>query len=167
MQPLPKLILAPVDFSDHSHAAVEVAADYASRLGADLLLVHAVPAIPKLPTPGTIFHEAEYEDELRKQADTRLKALAQDLAKKGVRVRTEVGVANDVGMEILRIGEHNHADLIVMATHGMTGWHRLAFGSVAEKVVKMAACPVLVLRAQLQAEHAPPAKASPSVVTRG
>ena len=37
-------------------------------------------------------------------------------------------------MEILRIAEHKHADLIVIATHGMTGWHKLAFGSVAEKV---------------------------------
>jgi len=162
----PKLILAPVDFSDHSHAAVDVASDYAARLGAEVLLVHAVPAIPKLPSPATIFHEGEYEDELRKQADERLKALAQDLAKKGVRARTEVGVANDVAMEILRIGEHNHADLIVIATHGMTGWHQLAFGSVAEKVVKLATIPVLVLRAQPKSGQRAPSKASPSVVTR-
>ena len=164
--PLPKLIVAPVDFSDHSHAAVNVAGDYASRLGAELLLVHAVPAIPKLPSPGTIFHEAEYENELRKQAEEQLKRLAQDLAKRGVRARTEVGIANDVGMEILRIAEHNHADLIVIATHGMTGWHKLAFGSVTEKVVKMAACPVLVLRAQLKSEQETLSQASPSVVTR-
>ena len=45
-------------------------------------------------------------------------------------------------------GGTNNVDLIVIATHGMTGWHRLAFGSVAEKVVRMAGCPVLVLRAE-------------------
>jgi nucleotide-binding universal stress UspA family protein len=56
-------------------------------------------------------------------------------------------------MEILRIAEHNHADLIVIATHGMTGWHRLVFGSVAEKVVRLAHCPVLVMRAEKKAEH--------------
>jgi nucleotide-binding universal stress UspA family protein len=162
----PKLILAPVDFSDHSHAAVDIAGDYALRFGAEVLLVHAVPAIPKLPTPAAIFHEAEYEDELRKEAEQRLKALADDLAKKGVRARTEVGVANDVGMEILRIAEHDHADLIVIATHGMTGWHQLAFGSVAEKVVKLATCPVLLLRAQLKPGHQAHQKASQSVVTR-
>ena len=162
----PKLILAPVDFSDHSHAAIDVAADYASRLGAEVLLVHAVPAIPKLPNPALIFHEAEYEDQLRKEAEQRLKALADDLAKKGVRARTEVGVANDVGMEILRIGEHNHADLIVIATHGMTGWHQLAFGSVAEKVVKLATCPVLLLRAQPRSGHDAHRKDSQSAVTR-
>ena len=74
---LPKLILAPVDFSEHSHASVRVAADYASQLGAELLLVHAVPAIPKLPSPATIFREAEYEAELRKEADRGLQALAR------------------------------------------------------------------------------------------
>jgi nucleotide-binding universal stress UspA family protein len=66
-------------------------------------------------------------------------------------VTSEVGTANEVAMEILRIGEHNNADLIVIATHGMTGWHKLAFGSVAEKVVRLAECRVLVLRAQPQA----------------
>jgi nucleotide-binding universal stress UspA family protein len=55
-------------------------------------------------------------------------------------------------MELLRIAEHNNVDLIVIATHGMTGWHKLAFGSVAEKVVRLATCPVLVLRAQPEAE---------------
>ena len=163
---LPKLILAPVDFSEHSHTSVRVAADYASRLGAELLLVNAVPAIPKLPSPATMFHEAEYEAELRKEAERGLEAIAQDLAKKGLRVRTEVGVANDVGMEVLRMAEHNHADLIVIATHGMTGWHKLAFGSVTEKVVKLATCPVLVLRVLPKSEQEAPAAASQSAATR-
>jgi len=163
---LPKLILAPVDFSEHSHSSVQVAADYAARLGAELLLVHAVPAIPKLPSPATVFREAEYEAELRKEAERSLGALAQDLAKKGVRVKTEVGTANDVGMEVLRMAEHNHADLIVIATHGMTGWHKLAFGSVTEKVVKLATCPVLVLRVQPKSEQEAPNTASQSVATR-
>ena len=46
------------------------------------------------------------------------------------------------------MGDHNKADLIVIATHGMTGWHRLAFGSVTEKVVRLSTLPVLVLRAE-------------------
>jgi nucleotide-binding universal stress UspA family protein len=51
-------------------------------------------------------------------------------------------------MELIRIAERNHVDMIVIATHGMTGWREFAFGSVAEKVVKEADCPVLVLRAK-------------------
>jgi nucleotide-binding universal stress UspA family protein len=66
-------------------------------------------------------------------------------------------------MEILRIAEHSGADMIVIATHGMTGWHKLVFGSVAEKVVKMAACPVLVLRAARKAEQDETARRRDSV----
>ncbi len=64
----------------------------------------------------------------------------------GLSVRSEVGIANDVGMELLRIAEHNHVELIVIATHGVTGWNNFVFGSVAEKVVRQANVPVLVLR---------------------
>ena len=143
----PKVIVSPIDFSSHSQEALQTAADLAKQFGAQLLLVHAVPAITKLPSATAIFHEAEFEQELHKDAEKRLKALADELSAKGLETRTEVGIANDVGMEILRIAEHNNADLIVIATHGMTGWHRLAFGSVTEKVVRLASCPVLVLRA--------------------
>jgi nucleotide-binding universal stress UspA family protein len=51
-------------------------------------------------------------------------------------------------MEIVRIAERDHADMIVIATHGMTGWRRIPFGSVAKEVVEEVECPVLVLRAQ-------------------
>ncbi|MGC2333309.1 MAG: universal stress protein [Candidatus Acidiferrales bacterium] len=143
----PKVILSPIDFSNHSQEALETATDLAKQFGSQLLLVHAVPAITKLPSTTSIFHEAEFEQELHKDAEQRLKKVAEELEKKGLQVRTEVGIANDVGMEILRIAEHDSADLIVISTHGMTGWHRLAFGSVTEKVVRLASCPVLVLRA--------------------
>jgi nucleotide-binding universal stress UspA family protein len=152
----PKMIVSPIDFSNHADDAVKVAADLASRLGSELCLVHVVPMLPRLPTASTIFHEAEYEQELHNDAEQRLKQLATNLAQNGLKVKSVVGTANDTGMEILRLAEHNNADLIVIATHGMTGWHKLAFGSVAEKVVRMATCPVLVLRAQAEAESSSP-----------
>jgi nucleotide-binding universal stress UspA family protein len=144
----PKVILSPIDFSNHSDDALKVAADLASRLGSELLLVHVVPMIPRLPSASTIFHEAEYEQELHNQAEQRLSQVALNLTQEGLKVKTVVGTANDVGMEIIRIAEHNNADMIVIASHGMTGWHKLAFGSVTEKVVRMATCAVLVLKAQ-------------------
>jgi nucleotide-binding universal stress UspA family protein len=144
----PKLILSPIDFSDPSHEALSTAADLASKFGSELLLVHVVPMLPRLPSPAVIFNEAEYEEQLHKDAVARLNELTGNLTAKGVKARSEVGTANDVGMEIIRLAESNSVDLIVIATHGMTGWHRLAFGSVAEKVVRMAACPVLLLRAE-------------------
>jgi nucleotide-binding universal stress UspA family protein len=143
----PKLILSPIDFSDSSHGALDVAADFAERFGAELLLVHVMPAIQDLPEKVSVFKEGEYDQSLDDAAAKRLADLAATLAQKNVKARTEMGTANDVGMELVRIAEHEHADMIIIATHGMTGWHKIAFGSVAEKVVKQASCPVLVLRA--------------------
>jgi nucleotide-binding universal stress UspA family protein len=143
----PKLVLAPIDFSVPSLDAVESAADVASRFGAGLLLVHVVPALPRLPPEISIFKEGEYEDRLHQEAVKRIDALTARYSQRGISVRSEVGVANDVGMEILRAAERSQADLIVIATHGETGFNRLVFGSIAEKVVRMAPCPVLVLRA--------------------
>ena len=144
----PKLIFSPVDFSDPSHEALDTAANLASSVGAELLLAHVVAVIPRLPSPATIFNEAEFEQELYKDAEGRLNELAAKLRARGLKVRTELGLANDAGMEIIRMAEQDKADLIVIATHGMTGWHRLAFGSVTEKVVRLSTLPVLVLRAE-------------------
>lgn len=146
-----KVIVAPVDFSRHSDEALKVAADLAVRFAAELCLVHVVPEIPKLPVSVSIFNEAEYEQELHKNAANRLQQIGEELSRQGATFTSHVGTANEAGMEILRLAEQNHADLIVIATHGTTGWHKLAFGSVSEKVVRLATCPVLILRAQPEA----------------
>jgi nucleotide-binding universal stress UspA family protein len=143
-----KLILAPVDFSSFSQNAIAVAADIASRFEAELLLVHVVPAVPDLPANVSIFKEGEYDQSLKEAAGKRLSDLAAGLAGRNIKVRTQLGTANDVGMELVRIASADHADMIVIATHGMTGWRQIAFGSVAKKVVEETNCPVLVLRAE-------------------
>lgn len=162
----PKLILSPVDFSFPSDEALKTSADLALQFGSQLCLLHVVPALPKLPSSVSIFKEGEYENELHKDAEQRLSKLAKDLAQRGVRVHTVVGTASDVGMEIIRVAEHNVADLIVIATHGTTGWHRLAFGSVAEKVVRLADCPVLFLRAHPAEQSSSTAKTASVAVSR-
>jgi nucleotide-binding universal stress UspA family protein len=159
----PKVILSPIDFSNHSDDALKVAADLAFRLGSELCLVHVVPMLPRLPSASAVFHEAEYEQELHNDAEQRLRQVALNLTQSGLVVKTIVGTANDTGMEILRIAESNHADMIVIATHGMTGWHKLAFGSVTEKVVRLATCPVLVLRVQPDAHSGEPTRKLDSV----
>src|SRR5271156_226585 len=95
----PKLILSPLDFSDPSHEALNTAADLAAKFGAELLLVHVVPMLPRLPSPAVIFNEAEFEQELHKDAVARLNDLTLKLTAKGVKARSEVGTANDVSME--------------------------------------------------------------------
>jgi len=150
----PKLIVVPLDFSEDSNSALEVAADFGARFGSTLCLIHVVPALPKLPASVSIFKEGEYEQELHREAERRLSELAANLSKKNVQAEAVVGTANDVPMEIIRTAEHRNADLIVIATHGATGWNRLAFGSVAEKVLHLAHCAVLVLRSSQREKKA-------------
>jgi nucleotide-binding universal stress UspA family protein len=144
----PKLILSPIDFSDHSTQALDVSAGLASKFGSELCLAHVVPMISDLPNSVSMLKEGEYEQDLHGQAENKLNELAQQLSQRGIRARTIVGTANDVGMEIIRLAESENADLIVIATHGMTGWRPFVFGSVAEKIVRNGSCPVLLLRAQ-------------------
>src|SRR5271154_203357 len=143
-----KTIIAPVDFSDFSRNAIDVAADLSSRLGVELLLVYVVPAIADLPGGVSIFKEGEYDQNLHEASAKKLSDLAASIAARNIKVRTELGTANDVGMELVRIADSEQAGMIVIATHGMTGWRRNSLGSVAKKVVEEADCPVLVLRAQ-------------------
>jgi nucleotide-binding universal stress UspA family protein len=148
----PKVIVSPIDFSVHSDDALKIAIDMAAHFGSELCLVHVVPALPKLPRGLSIFKEADYEQALHSEAEKQLAKMVDEISQRGVTAKYAVGTANDTGMEILRIADHHLADLIVIATHGMTGWRQLAFGSVTEKVVRLASLAVLVLRAQPERE---------------
>jgi nucleotide-binding universal stress UspA family protein len=131
--------------------------------------VHILPAIPDLPQGVSIFKEGAYVNELHESASKQLSELGNTMANTTkVKVRTEMGIANDVGMELVRIAEHDNVDMIVIATHGMTGWRRIAFGSVAQRVVEQAACPVLILRATV-ADHSaePQVHSSPTSAKAG
>jgi nucleotide-binding universal stress UspA family protein len=142
----PKKILAPIDFSAASMDTLNTAADLALKDGSELCIAHVVPAIAELPSAVSMLQEREYEESLHAQAQSKLTEAAQRL-RQPVRTRTIVGTSNDVGMEVVRLAEAENADLVVIATHGMTGWRPFVFGSVAEKVVRNASCPVLLLRA--------------------
>jgi universal stress protein A len=143
-----KLILCPTDFSEPSEEGLTVARELASHFGCDLLLVHVLPVVPALPTdPTFVFNVPEYERALHTDAAARLAKMAQDTVAKGVKTRTTVG-HGDAGIEIVRIAQEEGADLIVIATHGLTGWRHVMFGSVAEKVVRLAHCSVLSVRAK-------------------
>src|SRR6202522_1317311 len=139
----PKLILVPTDFSDPSKEALDAAGELALEFGAELCLLHVVPMIPDLPNVKALVHEGRCEDKLHSDAEERLQKMAEDLAKKEIHATVEVGTANDVPMEIVRFAESENADLIVIASHGVSGWKRFVLGSVAEKVVQAAPCAVL------------------------
>ena len=143
--PLKKL-LCPTDFSEPSREALKVAVELASHFGAQLGLVNVVPVIPVLSRgPYYAFQVPEYEQMLYADANARLDELVGEVTTPGTTIRTIV-VHGDAASEIVRIAEKENVDMIVIATHGMTGWRRVVFGSVAERVVRLAKCPVLTTR---------------------
>jgi nucleotide-binding universal stress UspA family protein len=141
-----KTILCPTDFSEPSYGGLKYAIELATLFGADMCVTNVIPAVPPLPTnPNFVFEIPEYERGLHADADHNLRELIAQRVPKTVRVRTVIG-HGDAGREIVRIAEDERADLIVMATTGLTGLRHILFGSVAEKVVRLAVCPVLTVR---------------------
>ena len=146
MLPLRKIV-SPTDFSPASQKGLEEALELAQQFHAELVLVNVLPVLPPAPSdPNFVFEVPEYERALHVDAERRLKEMAADVASKGLAVRTAVG-HGDAGAEIVRIAKDENADLIVIATHGTTGWRHAMFGSVAEKVVRLAHRPVLTVPA--------------------
>ncbi|MDR3771725.1 MAG: universal stress protein [Terracidiphilus sp.] len=142
---IPTKILVPVDFSDSSHAALQTAADLAEHFGAAIHLVHVLPMFPSTTFPDFI-PESKYLDAARADAERHFAAVKADLTGKGIKVGSTVEVGDDVASAIMETVEHEKADMVVISTHGLTGWHPLVFGSIAEKVMKLVSCPVLLLR---------------------
>ncbi|HSN89854.1 MAG TPA: universal stress protein [Anaeromyxobacteraceae bacterium] len=138
-------ILCPVDFSPPSRAALEEAADLAWRFAGELTLLH-VDDRPGRPALGeTLLAPAAVEPwtlELERQL-AEWAGIAEHTAVRPVRYALAAGPPAG---EILRFAAEGGFDAIVMGTHGRGGVEHLQFGSVAEVVVRGAACPVLVVR---------------------
>jgi nucleotide-binding universal stress UspA family protein len=146
-----KLIVCPTDFSAPACACVRVASELAEHFIAELLLVNIVPALPGVPPdPNYVFKIPEYEQYLHADAEEHLRRARNELVSKNVKVRTQVG-HGAAAEEIVLIAKTEGADLIVISTHGSTGLERWVFGSVAEKVVRLAECPVLTVRQKEEA----------------
>ena len=150
-----KRILCPTDFSEPACKAIIAAAEIAQASGAELILLHVVAPIPALDTASgaPAFDLASYQDELVRSARLALEERRRRRVPDSVRSRALVTIG-DAAHEVTRIAEEEGADLIVIATHGRTGWHLRIFGSVAEKVVRLARCPVLTVPCHPEDEHA-------------
>lgn len=139
-----KRIVCPTDFSDAAEAAERQAAALAGPLGAELVLLHVATETPLWRESLAVQVRAVFEAQRKWVADT-LAARAAALSGRGVSVRwlVKVGVPWE---EIVRAATDERADMIVMGTQGRTGLDRLLLGSVAERVVRAAPCPVLTVR---------------------
>jgi len=151
---IPKKILLCTDFSENSVPALENALDYAQRFGAELCLVHVINS----SQVGYSSWDDEVPPEIRSALDKiqqsahqALELLAGECRRRMPKVEscTLIGVP---ASEIVRYAKQENMNLIVMGTHGWTGFKHLILGSTAENVVRNANCPVLTVRGAHQ-EH--------------
>ena len=139
-------VLFPTDFSEPSEAGWTYALAFAKEFSAEVVLLHVVPDPPRLAeayemgfTPERFIQAATEEarrmmaEMIAKAADWRVQITPQ--VRQGVEFR-----------EIIQAAREAEADLIVMGTHGRTGLAHALIGSVAEKVVRKAPCPVLTVK---------------------
>ncbi|MFP4082154.1 MAG: universal stress protein [Candidatus Aminicenantes bacterium] len=143
-----KKILWPTDFSEPSFEALKAANELALNFSSKLYVVHVIAPVPVVAAPPgpTSFNVGVYRTELEESA----KKSVQEIIEKKISDKIEAqpvvvhGMAAD---EIVRVAEEEKVDLVVIATHGETGFRHFIFGSVAEKVVRTSPVPVLTIRA--------------------
>jgi nucleotide-binding universal stress UspA family protein len=139
-------ILCPIDFSEFSVAAYDYAQSLAWHYKATLFLQHAIDSLTPF-YPYHAFPDAYNEicRKLRADAEQQLEEFAKEHSRRGIQPRCKVedGVVTDL---ILRLAEAEAVNLIVIGTHGLRGLDHLTLGSVTEKVLRKARCPVLAVR---------------------
>jgi len=144
-----KNILCPTDFSDPSYEALKAADELAVHFGATLHIVNVVPLVPIVEAPigveSASFNVASYQQELEGQAQKSLKNMVDQKISRGVTAVTEVLIGNAAG-EVMRYAGEKGIDMIVIATHGLSGWRRFISGSTTEQIVRQSSCPVLTIR---------------------
>ena len=137
-------ILVPVDFSDHARLALAYARDLAAMYGAHLDLLHVIEETALTAAYGMEPVVAQIPD-VEGPARKALERLVQDVGGPEVPYTVHVTVGHPA-YEIAEFAERQRIDLIVIATHGLTGIKRLLLGSVAEHVVHRAPCPVFTVK---------------------
>jgi nucleotide-binding universal stress UspA family protein len=139
-------ILAPTDFSEYSKQAVACALELAIKFSAKLSILHVVE-LPPYPVEGYVPPSltATFMEDLERESSQQLAQMVPEAESAGVDVVRLVAVGSPY-RKIIDTAEAEQVDLIVMATAGRTGFSHLIMGSIAERVVRTAACPVLTIR---------------------
>jgi nucleotide-binding universal stress UspA family protein len=139
-------ILVPVDFSEHSAQALEMAIDLAKAFGAGIQLLHCYQIQPFGISPYGVALPEGFDSEVRQAAERRVDELRGEVLLEGI----EVGVclsSRFPSLEISETASEVGADLIVMGTRGLSGIKHVLLGSVAERTLRLAPCPVLTVKA--------------------
>jgi universal stress protein A len=141
-----KKIMSPTDFSEPSDIALGAAIELAEHFSSQLLLVHVVAPLSVAPTMTghSAISFSEIMDEMRSSTDNLLNHMVENKIPDHIKARSQMleGVPAE---EISRYAKEENVDLIVISSHGKSGWKRLMFGSVTDKVMRIAGCPVLIV----------------------
>ncbi len=145
-----KNILVPTDFSDFSRYALNYAVAFAQTFGAKITLIHVTPEreLDSIRQVSSYFEPGQLENLLKERESEDRKQLEEFIPpelKKGTTVET-IHMVGIPFIDIIKTARQREVDLIVIATHGRSGLSHMLFGSVAEKVVRKAPCPVLSIR---------------------
>jgi nucleotide-binding universal stress UspA family protein len=154
MLPLKKIV-CPTDFSEPSLAALETACELAKHFDAELQVLHVVAFTPPFPSDMVVVAAPNYypsDAERIEEAQEQIANLIKRSVPEGVRVTSEVKMGYPAN-EINCAADESEADLIVIGTHGLSGWRHLLIGSVTEKVVRLAHRPVLTVHCAPTPQH--------------
>lgn len=133
-------VLVPIDFSEVSFAALATASEFVN----DISHLHVIHVLPELhPADPAVIYNAVTDESRKQHAGQVLQQKLRELGYEKAEVFVAIG---DPSREIANYAKTNQADLLVMPSHGRTGLKHFLLGSVAERVVRLSACPVLVLR---------------------
>jgi nucleotide-binding universal stress UspA family protein len=142
-----KTIVAPTDLSSESEAGLGAAAEIAKHFSATIHMVFVVTALPPIPgsTTAVGFHLPNVFEEMKEMVNPSMEDLVKKNFSPDLDVESKI-LIGDPAMEIVKLSDTVGADIIVMATHGQTGWRRFVSGSVTEKVIRHASIPVLAFK---------------------
>lgn len=142
-----KHILIPIDFSENSKKALRYAIPLAEQFGASITLINIIE--PTVFPSDFGFGQMSFPDveqELVAKSRTELNGIIES-----VTTKTKISAVVKTGIpfvEVTNYADDEQADLIIVATHGRTGVEHILFGSTAEKIIRKAPCPALVVRAE-------------------
>lgn len=140
----PRWILMPTDFSENSRKAFPLASALAADFGAKMILAYVKPDIPMTGEIPLNFTPQQI-DAIHAHAETRLRKFRSEHFSEELNTTTLV-LEGEAHQCLVKAINSDDPGLIVIATHGHTGWEHALIGSTAERVVRYAPCPVLVMR---------------------
>jgi nucleotide-binding universal stress UspA family protein len=144
-----KKIISPTDFSELSDLGLKAAIELAEHFSAELLVVHVVAPLSAAATSAApaAHYLPEVMESIRQNAESSLNEKMEKMVPANLRSKSillEGSPADEIGEYTKEVS----ADLIVIATHGQSGWRRFMFGSVTEKVMRLSKTPVLIIGSQ-------------------